>query len=273
MNKIAMIKLIQSCGAGLALAASQHLSAAEAKDPDRIIQYRGAIPMLEQGAWGKDAELRFEIYRSPAGGTPFWSESRLVKVNTNGWVNLNLGEVEALPDEAFTSAFRFLSIWQDETEFLPRKQIANLAYVAAYEEAGASPESYLEKSLFAARAAAALAPNRENRLDKLVDCGGFFMEVHPRPPANWLEAAAAAKKLGASLPTFEEWYAACEQRKDLAGMAGHYEWVTPWVYEPMIHARLHEFYRGKPVACFYDELSPMNAYPFRLIKRSPAPAK
>ena len=48
-------------------------------------------------------------------------------------------------------------------------------------------------------------------------------------------------------------------------MTGHYEWVIPWVYEPSIHARFHELYRGKPVACYYEELSPVNAYPFRLV--------
>ncbi len=52
-------------------------------------------------------------------------------------------------------------------------------------------------------------------------------------------------------------------------MTGHYEWVIPWVYEPTIHSRFHELYRGKSVACYYEELSPMNDYPFRLIVAKP----
>ena len=92
------------------------------------------------------------------------------------------------------------------------------------------------------------------------------METHVRMPQSWLDAEQVAEKLDARLPTFEEWYAAYdgEQRKQLDHMEGHYEWVIPWVYEPLIHARLQELYRGKPVACYYNELSPMNAYPFRL---------
>lgn len=85
-------------------------------------------------------------------------------------------------------------------------------------------------------------------------------------PANWLQASAATAQPGARLPTFAEWYGAYDSpaRQDLAGMIGHYEWVIPWVYEPAIHSRFHERYRGKPVAWYYEELSPRNQYPFRL---------
>ena len=241
-------------------------------NPNRIIQYRGPMPMLDKEFWGTEVELKFEIYRSPNGGTPFWTESRRVKVRADGWVNTDLGQVEPLPDEAFTTPFRFLSIWKGPNEFIPRKQIAGLVYVASPLEKDASKENYVELARSAAKAAAAQAPDRDNRLDTLVNCGSFSMETHPRLPVSWLEASATATRIGAHLPTFEEWYGAYDAKpaKDLVGMIGHYEWVVPWVYEPTIHARMHELYRGKPVACYYNELSPLNAYPFRLLKRTAA---
>jgi hypothetical protein len=243
---------------------------AKTNDPNRIIQYRGPMPMLDKEFWGTVVGLKFEIYRSPNGGTPFWTETRQVPVQADGRVHIDLGEVEPLPDEAFTTPFRFLSISKDDQEFIPRKQIASLVYVASPYEKDATQDNYLDQALRAADAAAAKAPNRENRLDTLIDCGGFLLEAHPRRSTNWLGAAAQAAKLGAHLPTFEEWYGAYDGKagKDLVAMAGHYEWVVPWVYEPTIHARLHELYRGKPVACYYNELSPLNAYPYRLLQRT-----
>ncbi len=183
--------------------------------------------------------------------------------------------MEALPDDAFTTPFRFLSIWHGAVEFVPRKQIASLTYVASKVETQLKAqdyENYEKYSIDQAKAAAAKAPNRENRLDQLVTCDGFEMETHPRMPMTWLDAVDEADRLNARLPTFEEWYGAydSEVSKSLVGMEGHYEWVIPWVYEPTIHARLHELYRGKPVACYYNELSPLNDYPFRLAIDKPA---
>jgi hypothetical protein len=246
------------------------LAGEKAGTSDRIIQYRGPMPFLRQENWGGEVELKFELYRSPTGGSPFWTEAKRVRVMTNGWVNVDLGEVERLPDEAFTSPFRFLSIWHGRHEFAPRKQIASVVYVASAYEAGVSKDNYIELSLAAAKTAAAKVPDREKRLDDLVECGEFSMEMHPRFPATWLEAEATAARVGAHLPTFEEWYGAYDGKPagKLVSMEGHYEWVVPWVYEPSIHARMHELYRGKPVACYYNEISPLNAYPFRLLKRS-----
>jgi hypothetical protein len=247
----------------------------EALDPSRIIQYRGAMPLLPRSLWGGEVPLKFELYRSPEGGTPFWKETRTVLVQTNGWVKVDLGEVKRLPNEAFTTPFRFLAIWHDNVEFTPRKQIASLAYVAALPShllAGARESSYATNSptLLATGSNSSGAPAR---LDELIDFGSFKMEIRPRQPANWLQAVEIARKAGARLPTFEEWYGAYDDPsgKKLIGMEGHYEWVIPWVYEPTIHARLHELYRGKPVACYYEELSPMNAYPFRLALDHAAP--
>lgn len=245
--------------AWLAIAAWPAVAADAEADPSRIIQYRGPMPLLAPEHWGHDVELKFELYRSPDGGAPFWKERRTVSVSTNGWVSVDLGQVSPLPDEAFTTPFRFLSIWRDKVEFTPRKQVASLAYVAAPGE----PDI-----LAAAKRAGAQPAAQSAKLDRLVDCGAFRMEASPRSPTNWLSAVESARQVGARLPTFQEWYGAYDDAKaspQLTGMAGHYEWVIPWVYEPTIHARLHELYRGKPVACYYEELSPMNAYPFRLV--------
>ena len=235
-------------------------------ESSRIIQYSGPMPYLPQEFWGKEAEIEFELYRSPNGGSPFWSETRVVSVRKDGWVDVNLGTEEPLPDSVFMTPFRFLSIWHDGVEFSPRKQVSSVAYVAAEYEAKRTKDNYLEAAMEAAKIAALKAPDRDGKLDKLVDCGPFSMETHVRMPQSWLDAEKVAEDLDARLPTFEEWYAAYdgEQRKQLDHMEGHYEWVIPWVYEPLIHARLQELYRGKPVACYYNELSPMNAYPFRL---------
>ena len=161
-------------------------------------------------------------------------------------------------------------IWSGDIEFTPRKQIASLAYIAATLDDRIllkAPDDYAKNALALAKAAASQAPDREKRLDKLVDCGAFLMEAHPRFPTNWLSAVEGARPLGARLSTFEEWYGAYDGKASvqLVGMVGHYEWVIPWVYEPTIHSRLHELYRGKPVACYYEELSPLNDYPFRLV--------
>ena len=241
----------------------------ESRHPSRIIQYRGYMPQLRPEKWGQTVQIKFELYRSPNGGTPYWRELRDVDVQKNGWVEVDLGEVEPLPDDAFKTPFRFLSIWHETHEFIPRKQVASLTYVASRVESQLKAqdyESYEKYSIDQAKAAAAKAPGRENRLDKMVSGGGYAMEKHPRMPMNWLDAVAEADRIGARLPTFEEWYGAYdgEASKELVGMEGHYEWVIPWVYEPTIHARLHELYRGKPVACYYNELSPLNDYPFRL---------
>ena len=243
-----------------------HASELEPIESSRIIQYRGPMPYLPQEHWGKEAKLVFELYRSPTGGSPFWSETRRVPVRKDGWVEVNLGLVEELPDSVFMTPFRFLSIWHNDVEFIPRKQVSSVAYVASPYESKESQENYLEVALNAAKKAALKAPDRENKLDVLIDCGPFEMETHPRMPLTWLDAEKAADSLGARLPTFGEWYGAFdgEANKSLEHMAGHYEWVIPWVYEPLIHARLQELYRGKPVACYYNELSPMNEYPFRL---------
>ena len=263
-----------------ATAPVQTPTAADAEQPpgagapavsSRSIQYRGPMPMLDEKYWGSETEIEFELYRSPSGGAPFWSEARPVEVSPEGWVAVDLGQVEPLPDEAFTTPFRFLSILHDGEEFGPRKQVASVVYVAAGSDDNTAAEdyveSYMEAGLERAREAAGAAPDRESRLDELVDCGSVGMETHPRTPANWLEAEAEAARLGARLPTFEEWYGAYdgEPAASLVGLEGHYEWVIPWVYEPQIHARLHELYRGKPVACYYNELSPLNDYPYRLV--------
>jgi hypothetical protein len=238
------------------------------RDPNRVIQYRGPMPFLRAEHWGTKVTLKFELYRSPDGGTPFWTESRSVGIGSNGWVAVDLGEVEPLPDEAFRSPFRFLGIWRDNVEFVPRKQVANVVYVASDAESEISRENYLELASHSVRAAAAKAPNRHDRLDSLLDIGAVAIEVHPREPVTWLDAAAAARRLGARLPTFEEWYAANDGPAfaKLVALRGHYEWVVPWVYDPAIHARMNALYRGKPVACYYNELSPLNAYSYRLVQ-------
>ncbi len=239
-------------------------------DPSRIIQYRGPMPLLPRERWGGEVKLKFELYRSPDGGAPFWKETRTVSVRKDGWVSVDLGQNVPLPNEAFTTPFRFLSIWHEDIEFAPRKQIASLAYVALSAEKQVLSQArgdYAANPVAAGNAADSHGPGLEKGLDKLVDCGAFLMEAHPRFPTNWLSAVESARLLQARLPTFEEWYGAYDGKagSQLAGMEGHYEWVIPWVYEPSIHARLHELYRGKPVACYYEELSPLNNYPFRLV--------
>ena len=247
-------------------------------DPSRIIQYRGAMPMLKKSLWGQEVSLKFELYRSPNGGAPFWKETRTVAVRKDGWVSVNLGEAEPLPDEAFTTPFRFLSIWHEKVEFIPRKQVASLTYVAAPGEKDLPLERYKDyaaSDLQKIKAAAAKAPKRDGKLDILVDCGEFQMEKNPRMPAPWLKAVQTATRLGGRLPTFEEWYGAYDGKlsAELVSMTGHYEWVIPWVYEPSIHGRFQELYRGKPAACYYNELNPTNDYPFRLVALKPAKTK
>jgi len=58
-------------------------------------------------------------------------EERQVEVGKTGWVSVNVGEVVALPDAAFETPFRFLSIWHVTVGFIPWKQVASLADIAS----------------------------------------------------------------------------------------------------------------------------------------------
>jgi len=228
----------------------------------RVIQYRGPMPLLPADARDGEIELTFELYRSPDGGAPFWEETRTV-VARDAWVEVDLGEVTPLPDEAFTSPFRFLSIWHRDVEFPPRKQVVSVAYLAMERDEYAEGES----GAGAAGYADPLAKPVAVEAGPTVLVAGVPLEVSPQPARTWLEAVIAAAEAGRRLPTFDEWYAAVDADTDgrLQDVAGHYEWVIPWVYEPQIHARMNELYRGKPQACYYTELSPENRYPFRMV--------
>jgi hypothetical protein len=272
---IVLVILIVGCFQRMTLANDRADNGKDEVNSSRIIQYRGRMPLLDQKLWGQEVKIKFELYRSPTGGASFWTEERTISVRKDGWVSVDLGEVEPLSDEAFTSPFRFLSIWHDDVDLKPRKQIASLTYVASPYEKNLPLDKYkkyVASALLKARAAAEKAPDREHRLDKMVECGTFLMEQHPRNPATWLKAVETAKQMDARLPSFEEWYGAYDGKpsKQLVAMIGHYEWVIPWVYEPSIHARFHELYRGKPAACYYNELNPQNDYPFRLVTDAPS---
>jgi hypothetical protein len=141
---------------GFILLSAASLHSGDAKEPSsRIIQYRGSMPMLPRDSWGSETEITFELYRSPTGGSPFWTESRKVSVEkNNAEVSVDLGEEERLPDEAFTTSFRFLSILHNGFELGPRKQVASVVYVASEYELDYTQENYLEKSLIPAIKAA-----------------------------------------------------------------------------------------------------------------------
>lgn len=262
--------------AAMVLLAVTPLAAAggpSAPTSSRVIQYRGPMPLLPDEARDGEVSLNFELYRSPTGGVPFWSETRVVTVRDR-WVEVDLGEVEQLPDEAFDTPFRFLSIWHGDVEFKPRKQVVSVAYVAATRDEYASGAVVATPGFGDAGVAgeypggsASAVAAKPQPLGATVAVGDVSIEVAARAATHWLGAEQAAAAAGGRLPTFEEWYAAVDgsARAHLRDITGHYEWVIPWVYEPQIHARMHELYRGKPVACYYNELSPQHAYPYRLV--------
>ena len=247
----------------LAGLSATNLSNAES---DRIIQFRGPMPYLSSDLHGREVELRFELYRSPERGLPIWTETRKVAVASNGWVRVDLGKIKPLPDEAFRSAFRFLSIWRGDLEFGPRKQIVSVAYAVSPELLEEGEASYFDSGV--------VRPGVTSAGDSgFVRVGDFEIEKQARPAATWLEAASQAEEAGASLPTFEEWYHALDSGGAKMGeMQGHYEWVLPWVYDPAVHSRMNELYRGKTIACYYDEISPAQLYTFRFVQRRPTPA-
>ncbi len=177
-------------------------------DPNRIIQDRGPIPVLGQEYWGTTVELKFELYRSSDGGSPFWKEMRRGSVDKEGWVKIDLGEVARLPDEAFTPPFRFLAIWQGKVEFAPRKQVASLAYVASSLDEQILPSTTSASEKKSVKASKAAVTDAAEPLGKLVDCGTIFMEMNPRAPGTWFKAMETAAQLKTRLPTFEEWYGA-----------------------------------------------------------------
>jgi hypothetical protein len=230
----------------------------------RSVRLSGKMPFLEpDGPAEMTFEAEFTLYTSPVGGRPLWSERRKVTSRAS-MVEVRLGEVVPMPEEAMTATFRFIGFrFGDGPEVTPRYPIESLVWASATGDGG---YARLPPASAIAQGDPPLAPS---------GAGGVLLETNPRPPLAWIEAARAAERAGRRLPTLEEWLAAraAGERAGFRETDGHYEWVQAFVYAVQSHTPGIASYRGKPNGCSGEELSPtLNRYHFRCARERAAAA-
>jgi hypothetical protein len=238
----------------------------------KTIRLSGRLPFLDPAEKVDDElDMEFVLYASPLGGKVLWTEKQHVVVRA-GEADVKLGSVTPLPDDAFTRTFRFVAIKVNGgEELLPRWPIETC--VRANGDADGA-DGYGHGADAPADLAEG-APVPEMKLAALPGRPGVEMDRSVRPATSWLEAAQAAARAGARLPTAEEWLAAFNAR-DAAGfgrMTGHYEWVQPFVFSHASKVSNIAAYAGKLNGCSSEELSPsLNKFPYRIVKDVAAPA-
>lgn len=222
------------------------------------IRFEGFLPGSADPQLEGLFQVEFRIYRSPQGGDAVWRETREV-VAHHGRIDLQLGEIHPVPWEIHEATFKFLGASvAGAPEVYPRYAIVNVVYVsaaealtaAAQEGGGApSPAEYVRPAV---------------RLDR-----------EARAAADWRSALRAARAEGAELPDYEDWYHAFAAAEFGApeDWTGHYEWVLPWVYDPISHGRYSRFFRGRFQGCDYMDLSPSRSYVFRVSRPGASAAK
>jgi hypothetical protein len=141
-------------------------------------------------------------------------------------------------------------------EVYPRFTVVNTVYASPEEVArivsGESPG-------FEAKPARAGA-------NGLYAASGAAVSEHTEAASTWKQALLAARAAGGDLADYEDWYAALSKCSKASALerAGHYEWVLPWVYDTASHGAYNRLYRGRFQGCDYMDLSPSNAYVYRV---------
>jgi hypothetical protein len=106
----------------------------------QLLNYQGKLAINGAPANGP-VTLTFSIYPSANGGTSLWSETRNNVPFTNGLFNIQLGEVNGLPDSLFTRYSElFLGIkigTSSAPELIPRSQLTSVAFARKANSANA----------------------------------------------------------------------------------------------------------------------------------------
>lgn len=127
MREFRMIIVKMIMLACIALAANTALASAP-----QLINYQGYVSNAQGQGKSGTANLSFEIYDAPTGGTKTWGAQVFNNVPlVNGYFNVILGTTDQngkAIDEAFSSSTAFLQVYDNGTPILPRQQILSSAY-------------------------------------------------------------------------------------------------------------------------------------------------
>jgi hypothetical protein len=215
-------------------------------EPQIGVRFKGLLPSSVNPNIEGTFHIEFKIYRSPQGGEPIWREAQEVEVK-KGEMDIMLGAQNPIPMEIHEMTFKFLGASVNgNREVYPRYSIVNVVYASANEI-----------------------------LMNLVERTGTQYESSDRAmiasktesPTTWRQALLHARNAGGGLPDYEDWYAALEKLTPEAvrERTGHYEWASPWVYDTASHGRYNRYFRGRFEGCDYMDLSPRNAYHYRIV--------
>jgi hypothetical protein len=242
-----------------------------AVEPRVGVRFEGFLPGTHDEKLQGEFAVDFRIYLSPQGGEAIWSESQKVKV-VDGRMDVVLGAVTAIPMSIHEATFKFLgAAVGGAREVYPRFTIVNTVYVS------------LEEALRPPSEARPIAERRPGAAHgEVYAAPGAKIAAHSEAACTWKQALLAARKAGADLADYQDWYAALAHctKDEITERSGHYEWVLPWVYDTASHGDYNRLFRGRFQGCDYMDLSPTNAYVYRLAtpvvdpsKKSEAPPK
>lgn len=234
------------------------------------IRFHGFVPGSVDPSLEGKFTIEFRLYKSPQGGEPVWRETREVEAR-RGRIDVRLGEVRVIPFALHEATFKWIGASVDgRREIYPRYHVVNVVYASAKEALLGAADAKRRRD------DEAPYEDVDPRDGTVPDDAGLepdrrSITARSEAPATWREALDRARARGGDLPDFEEWYHALEaaddeQRDD---MAGHYEWVLPWVYDTASHGRYNRYFRGRYEGCDYMDLSPEKSYRYRMT--TPAP--
>ena len=94
----------------------------------QLINYQGVLSDAAGNKINGSRSIQFSIYNSATGGTALWYETQPVVV-TDGWFNVLLGSVTAVPYTVFNGSDKFLSLKVGtDPEMTPRKRLVSVGY-------------------------------------------------------------------------------------------------------------------------------------------------
>ena len=225
------------------------------------IRFKGLLPGFAGAKHvGENASLlpegtfrvEFRIYRTPQGGDPIWQETQMVEVK-QGEMDVVLGTENPIPMEIHEATFKFVGASVNGgREVYPRYPVVNLVYASLEEVAGEQGSGEAREQ----------SPER----GMANNSKSVTVAARTEAPKRWQEALKHARENGGALPDYEDWYRALlhSRPEELKERTGHYEWVMPWVYDTASHGLYNNYFRGRFQGCDYMDLSPMNAYFYRL---------
>ncbi len=120
---------------GFAAETGHQPNATDAVNVPQLINYQGMLTDEGGNPVNGIRDMVFELYTSPTGGTPFWSEVQYSVPVTNGIFNVMLGRnipITNMPDGPYV----FLQVTVGSTTITPRIQIGTVPYAFCASKAG-----------------------------------------------------------------------------------------------------------------------------------------